>query len=171
MSPAEVPLISYVIAAVIVVLLLSFRLRRMKRSVPLRWKRLWIAPTVFSALAALTLTQSPLKGLEWVWLGLALLMGGALGWQRGRLMTIALDPANRTLTAQASPLAIYFLLGLIVLRFSLRAGLGLEAQGWKLSPVFINDVFVLFATGLFAAQALEMALRARGLLKAETERN
>jgi len=171
MPPAQVPLISYVIAAVIVVLVLSFRLRRMKRSVPLRWRRLWIAPTIFSVLAALTLTQSPLQGLEWVWLGLALLMGGALGWQRGRLMTIEMDPANRTLTAQASPLAIYFLVGLIVLRFSLRTGLGLEAQGWKLSPVFINDVFVMFATGLLAAQGLEMALRARRLLRPEAGKN
>ena len=169
MQPTKLNLISIVIAAVIVVLLLSFRMRRMKRSVPLRWKRLWIAPTLLMVAAAITLTRVHLEWLDGAWLGLALAIGGALGWQRGRLMRIAMDPTNRTLTMQATPMAIYFLIGLIVIRLGLRAGLGLEAQGAGLSSVFINALFVIFAAGLFMAQGVEMAIRARRLLSADGE--
>ena len=164
MQTTQLNVASYIIAAVVVILLLSFRMRRMKRSIPLRWKRLWIAPTILLVMAAVTLMQFPPKLLDWTWLGLAFLLGGALGWQRGRLMSIAMNPTNRTLTTQPTPMAIYFLLGLIVIRFGLRTGLGLEAQVWGLSPAFINDVFVIFAVGLFVAQGLEMAIRARRLL-------
>jgi hypothetical protein len=164
MSQAEPNIIATIIAALVVVLVLSFRMRRMKRSVPLRLKRLWIAPTIFVVLAALMLTQFPLKGLDWVWLGVALLIGAAFGWLRGRLISIAMDPADRTLTMQATPMAIYFLLGLVAIRLGLRTGLGMEAEDWGLSPVFINDIFVTFALGLLLAEALEMAIRARRLL-------
>jgi hypothetical protein len=164
MHDAQLDFIAYIVAAVVVVLLLSFRLRRMKRSVPFRLERLWIAPTIFVVMAAITLTRFPLASLDWVWLAIALLMGGAFGWQRGRLMNIAMDPTNRTLTRQATPMAIYFLLVLLAIRLGLRTGLNLEARGWGLNPAFINDIFVIFAAGLFVAQALEMAIRARRLL-------
>jgi hypothetical protein len=171
MQTTQLNVVSYIIAAVVVILLLSFRMRRMKRSIPLRWKRLWIAPTILLVMAAITLMQFPPKLLDWTWLGLAFLIGGALGWQRGRLMSIAMNPTSRTLTTQPTPMAIYFLLGLIVIRFGLRTGLGLEAQSWRLSPAFINDVFVIFAAGLFAAQGLEMAIRARRLLDLDSAQN
>jgi hypothetical protein len=164
MQTTQLNVVTYIIAAVVVILLLFFRMRRMKRSTPLRWKRLWIAPAILLVMAAITLTQFPPKLLDWTWLGLAFLIGGALGWQRGRLMNIAMNPTSRTLTTQPTPMAFYFLLGLIVIRLGLRTGLGLEAQVWGLSPAFINDVFVIFATGLFMAQGLEMAIRARRLL-------
>jgi hypothetical protein len=48
MQTIPIPVIGYVFAAIIVILLLSFRMRRMKRRVPLRWKRLWIAPTILA---------------------------------------------------------------------------------------------------------------------------
>jgi hypothetical protein len=168
MQTIPINVIGYFFAAIIVILLLSFRMRRMKRRVPLRWKRLWIAPTILALMAALTLTRVPLTGLDWGWLSLALVIGGLLGWQRGRLMSISLDPANRMLTTQATPMAIYFLLGLFVIRFALRTGLGLAAQGWGLGPDVVNGIFVVFAAGLFMAQGLEMALRARRLLTTDS---
>ena len=164
MHPGQANIVAYVIAAVIIVLLLSFRMRRMKRTVPLRLNRLWIPPAIFAVMAGLVVTQFPLPLRDWIWPSLAFLIGGLFGWQRGRFMHIAVDPATRALSMQASPMAIYFLLGLIVLRAGLRAGLGMEAPGWGLSAVFINDVFVIFALGLLLAQALEMAIRARRLL-------
>jgi multisubunit Na+/H+ antiporter MnhB subunit len=164
MQTVQPNLIGMLIAAVIVVLMLSFRMRRMKRSRPLSWKRLWIAPALLTAIAAITLARVALTWLDWAWLGLALLIGAALGWQRGRLMSIAMDPTSQTLTTQATPMAIYFLLGLIVLRLTLRVGLGLELQGEGPGPAFVNSLFVIFAAGLFMAQGLEMAIRARRLL-------
>jgi hypothetical protein len=166
MQTIHINFIGYVFAAIIVILLLSFRMRRMRRRVPLRWKRLWIAPTILAVMAALTLTRVPLRWLDWGWLSLALVIGGLLGWQRGRLVSISLDPTNRMLTMQATPMAIYFLLGLLVIRFGLRTGL--EAQGWGLGPDVVNGIFVVFAAGLFMAQGLEMAIRARRLLTTDS---
>jgi hypothetical protein len=166
MPPPQSTIVGYVIAAIIVVLVLSFRLRRMKRSIPLRVERLWIVPAILTATAAITLAQFPLTWLDGIWLAIALLLGGVLGWQRGRLMTIVMNPADRSLTRQATPMAIYFLVGLVAIRLGVRTGLGMEARGWGLSPAFINDVFVIFGAGLFTAQALEMGIRARRVLAA-----
>jgi hypothetical protein len=170
MQPAAQPnAIAYVITALVIVLILSFRLRRMRRTVPLRLKRLWIAPAIFAGMTVLVVTQFPLPLLDWIWLAFALVAGGAVGWQRGRLMHIAFDPATRALTVQPTPTAIYFLLGLVALRIGLRTGLNMEARDLGLSLPFINDIFVMFALGLFAAQSVEMAIRARRLLANRAE--
>jgi hypothetical protein len=169
MQPHQPPIAVYVIATAIVLLVLAFRMRRLKRSFPLRLNRIWIAPTIFVALAAVTLAQFPLGPFDAIWLGLAFVLGAAFGWQRGRLMSITLEPATRTLTAQATPMGIYFLFGLIAFRLALRTGLGMEAEGWQLSPAFVNDIFITFAAGLFVAQGAEMAIRARRLLTGRSE--
>jgi multisubunit Na+/H+ antiporter MnhB subunit len=79
MQTTQLNVVSYIIAAVVVILLLSFRMRRMKRSIPLRWKRLWIAPTILLVMAAITLTQFPPKLLDWTWGGRAVQKGSADG--------------------------------------------------------------------------------------------
>jgi hypothetical protein len=167
--PDQPPIAVYILAAAFVVLVLALRMRRLKRRFPLRLSRIWIAPAIFLALAAVTLSQFPFSALDGIWLGFAFGLGAVFGWQRGRLMRITLDPATRTLTAQATPMGIYFLFGLVAFRLALRTGLGMEAEGWRLSPVLVNDVFITFAAGLFVAQGAEMAIRARRLLTAASE--
>jgi hypothetical protein len=169
MQPHQPTIAVYIVATAVVLLVLAFRMRRLKRSFPLRLNRIWIAPTIFVALAAFTLAQVPLGRFDGIWLALAFVLGAAFGWQRGRLMSITLEPATRTLTAQATPMGIYFLFGLIAFRLALRTGLGMEAQDWRLSPAFVNDIFITFAAGLFVAQGVEMAIRARRLLTAQTQ--
>ena len=163
------PLAVYIVATALVVLILAFRMRRLKRSFPLRLNRMWIAPSIFVALAAITLAQFPLAPLDAVWLVLAFALGTVFGWQRGRLMHITLEPATKTLTAQATPMGIYFLFGLVAFRLALRTGLGMEAQDWRLSPVLVNDIFITFAAGLFVAQGVEMAIRAKRILSSQSE--
>lgn len=164
MQPHQPPIAVYILATVFVVLVLAFRMRRLKRSFPLRLNRIWIAPAIFAALAAVTLAQFPLSARDSIWLLLAFVLGAVFGWQRGRLMRITLEPATRTLTAQATPMGIYFLFGLFAFRLALRTGLGMQSQGWRLSPALVNDIFITFAAGLFVAQGAEMAIRARRLL-------
>ena len=57
------------------------------------------------------------------------------------------------------------LIGLVVLRFGLRAVLANEAAAWKLDMALITNLFVVFAVGLFAVARLEMWIRARRLLR------
>lgn len=166
MSSGQQPnLITYGIVLLVVVVMLAFRARRMARRRPLTLDRLWIIPAVFIAIAMITLVQFPPHALEWLWLALALAIGVGLGWQRGRLMDISVDDEAGRLMVQASPWAIFFLIILVVVRTVVKSGLGYEAQAGGLSPALINDVFVVFAVGLFATQRVEMYLRGSRLIR------
>jgi hypothetical protein len=157
-------LVSYAAAALIVALVIIFRMSRMRRTRRLNVTRFWIAPAIFLFLAVTTLAQFPPQGSDWAWLTMAAAAGGALGWQRGRLMDIRMDPESKALTTQASPMAIFFLLGLLVVRLVLRAGLQMEAQNGGLSASLVTDLFIVFAAALFTLQQVEMSIRARRLL-------
>lgn len=163
MQSAPPNLFAVLASLIVVVGVLLFRARRMSVKRPLKPGSLWIVPAIFLGIAALTLAQFPPRGLDWVWNGVALVLGAALGWQRGRLMKIWVEPDSGRLMTQGSGWAIVFLVGLIVVRTLLRTGLAMEAGTWAISPALINDVFVIFAFGLFATQRAEMALRAQRL--------
>jgi hypothetical protein len=80
-----------------VVLALAWRMRRMAAKRPLKPATLWIVPAMFLGIAALNFAQYPPHGLDWAWIVVALLLGAALGWQRGRLMKIWIEPDSGTL--------------------------------------------------------------------------
>ena len=162
MQSAQPNILTIVVMVLVVCLVLFFRMRRMAVARPLKPGMLWIMPAVFVGIAALNFVEFPPHGLDWAWIALAFILGAALGWQRGRLMKIWIEPDRGNLMSQGSGWAIVFLVVLIVLRSLLRAGLGMEAGG-AITPALINDTFVVFAVGLFGVQRLEMALRARRL--------
>ncbi len=154
------PLIGIAIAT----LFIGLRFFRARKARPLKLEWLWVTPAILIGLTLVLLVQMPPRGLEWAGLALALAIGAAIGWQRGRLMTITVDPQTHVLNQQASPAAMILLLALLVVRIGLREGLGAEAGALHLSAAFITDVFVVFAVGLLSVTRLEMFLRARRLL-------
>lgn len=162
MQSAQPNIYVIVVMVLVVGLVLFLRMRRMAVKRPLKPATLWIVPAIFVGIAALNFAEFPPHGLEWAWIGLALVLGVALGWQRGRLMKIWVEPESGVLMSQGSGWAIVFLVVLIVLRSVLRAGLAMEAGG-AITPALINDTFVIFAVGLFGTQRAEMALRAQRL--------
>lgn len=95
-------------------------------------------------------------------MAVALALGGVLGWRRGALMRITIDPETHELNQQASPAAMLFILVLIIIR----QGLRMEASTMGFNVAFITDLLVVFALGLFSATRLEMFLRARRMLDA-----
>jgi hypothetical protein len=163
-DPQNAQLVTTLVAVVLLIVLMAFRMRKIMRKVPLKPNRLWIGPLILILLAGLTLAQLPPRPKDWIWLVVALALGAALGWQRAKLMNVSIDPADRSLTTQANPIAVYFLIGLVLLRTSLRAGLRFEAG---LDPFLVNDAFILFGAGFFVAQNAELGLRARRLLATE----
>jgi membrane protein CcdC involved in cytochrome C biogenesis len=80
------------------------------------------------------------------------------------MMTITVDPETHELNQSASPLAILFLLGLMVVRIGMKEGLAAEASTLHLSAAFLTDVFVVFAMGLLTVTRVEMFIRARRML-------
>ncbi|WP_235523971.1 hypothetical protein [Sphingomonas sp. Leaf33] len=95
-----------------------------------------------------------------------MLLGAALGWQRGKFMRITVDPATHALNQSSSPAAILFIVALILARSAGRAALasGTGTAMLHLNTIAITDMLIAFGLGLFAAQRLEMYLRGRRLL-------
>src|SRR3954468_16733938 len=160
--PPQQSWISYAITGAIVLLVLALRLRRAGQVRPLKLETLWIVPAVYLVAAGFMFAALPPHGWVWIAAAAGLLLGAALGWQRGRLMHISVDPETHTLNHKASPAAIFFLVGLIVVRMAAR---GFLAQGGGASPAMLTDPLIAFALGMFSLQRLEMYLRAKRLLE------
>jgi len=158
-------LTSYVITGAVVILILALRFRRIGQSRPLQLERLWVLPVVYGVIAVALVAQSPLRGIDWVWCAVALAIGAAIGWYRGKSVKITVDPNTHALNQTQSAATMVFLVALILIRFGLRSVLATEAQSWHVSAAVIVDAFIVLALGLIAAQRLEIFLRARNLLE------
>lgn len=160
-QPAQPNWMSYAIPLAVMVVVLGLRMRRMGQMRPLKLESLWVVPAVYLAVAVLVLIQLPPKG--WVALASlgALLAGAGIGWKRGTMMHIHVDPETHQLNQRASPAAMLFLIVLLVVR-SLGKGL-LGAEG--ASPATVTDPLIAFALGMFTLTRAEMYLRGRRLLE------
>ena len=153
--------INYAIPAIIVGLVM-LRLLLMRRARRLRLETLWIVPVLFAGVTGLVLHQAPPAGLQRLYLLLALIVGAAVGWRRGALMKIEVDPETHALNQRASPAAILVLVALVLVRKAPQ----FEAGSFGFNVAFVTDLLMVFALGLISATRLEMFLRARRLLKA-----
>ena len=156
--------ISYAITAVVVGMVLFFRIRRMRKVRPLRLERLWLFPVIYAALAVTLYVSHPPHGFGWLYCTLALLVGAALGWQRGKMMRIHIDPETHALNQSQSPAAILFIVALIAIRMVTRAVMTKNGGG-GFDALLLTDILLAFALGLFTLQRLEMYLRARRMLE------
>jgi hypothetical protein len=154
-----VPLITVAVLAVIL-------WRRNSRPRQLRIERLWIRPLLFALIVSATLaaTPFPLDPLSLIVLAIALAVGAALGWQRGRFMHIDVHPETHDITSRVSPVGMIFILAILALRLLLR-GAALESRSTLgLPAAAITDGLILLLGAMIIAQSLEMWLRARRLL-------
>jgi membrane protein CcdC involved in cytochrome C biogenesis len=161
-QPVHQTWVTYAVTIGIIVVIMALRLRRMGTMRPLKLGSLWIVPAIYAAVAALMFVQLPPRG----WVGIAcaagLVIGAAVGWYRGKMMHISVDPETHALNQKASPAAMMFLIALIAVRMAARGILGQEAA---VSPAMLTDPLVAFALGMFTLTRLEMYLRAKRLLE------
>ena len=155
----------YIIGGLVFIVLMGWRLRRMSQTRPLKVEWLWVTPALLTVLTVISLIPQPPQGLGWAWLGVGLVLGGALGWYRGKMMHIIVDPETHAVNTKASPAAMIFIVALIAIRMALRGVAMTEASTLHLSVAVITGAFMTFAIGLFGVQRLEMAMRATRLLK------
>lgn len=160
--PVQQNWISIAITIAIVVIIMAFRLRRMGQMRPLKLESLWIVPAMYLVVAALMFWQLPPVGWVAIASAVGLAIGAAVGWQRGKMMHIHVDPDTHALNQKASPAAMFFLIALIIVRSAARGILG---QDSGVSPAMLTDPLIAFAFGMFTLTRLEMYLRARRLLE------
>lgn len=153
--------VSYAIFVIIIVIVMALRFRRMGRARPLKLSGLWIVPAVYFVVAAAIFVQSPPTYPVALASIVGLLIGAAVGWQRGKMMHIHVDPETQSLNQKPSPAAMFVLLGLIIVRMGARTILGQTGSG---SPAMLTDPLVTFALGMLTLTRVEMYIRAKRLL-------
>lgn len=154
--------VQYAIPIAIFVVVIALRMRRMGQMRPLKLETLWVVPAMYLVVAALMFWQFPPVGWIAIACVSALLIGAALGWQRGKMMHIHVDPETHALNQKASPAAVLFLIALIAVRSGARSFLG---QTGTVSPAMLTDPLIAFALGMFTMTRVEMYLRAKRLLE------
>lgn len=157
-------LMPYLIGLPILAVVLFFRFRGVGQDRPLKVELMWIVPAIMMVMAGLLTWVTHPAGSQWLWLAGAFAAGGAIGWYRGKLMAITVDPETHALTSRTSQMAMFFLVALIAVRYGLREVIDQNAATWGVSLNLVSDLFVVFAVGLLGVTRLEMFLRAMRLL-------
>ena len=160
--PAPHGAVGYAIPIAIFVIILALRMRRMGKMRPLKLETLWVVPVLYLVIGGLMFWSLPPTGWVVIACVAGLLIGAAVGWQRGKMMHIHVDPETHALNQKASPAAMLFLIALIVVRSGARALLG---QSAGVSPAMLTDPLIAFALGMFTLTRVEMYLRAKRLLE------
>jgi len=160
--PVHQSWITYAITIGIIVVVLALRMRGMSKMRPLKLGALWIVPALYLAVAVFMFVQLPPTGWVAIASAVGVAIGAAVGWQRGKMMHIHVDPESHALNQKASPAAMMFLIVLIVVRAGARSVLGQESS---VSPAMLTDPLIAFALGMFTVTRLEMYLRAKRLLE------
>jgi hypothetical protein len=156
--------LQYAIPGTVILAVLFFRLRSVGKARRLRLERLWILPVLYAAAVGFVFWSAPPHGTIWFWCLLALGIGAALGWVRGKLMRIAVDPETHELSQTASPAALLFIVALIGIRVASRA-MAVQMAGPGHSGVMVaTDILMAFALGFLAFQRVEIFLRAQRML-------
>jgi hypothetical protein len=150
----------------IAVFVLAMVVRRSLRGRRLRVDRLWVIPVLLLVAAVMTIVQAPPHEPSMILvLALAALMGAAIGWQRGRLTRINLDPDTGILTSQASPAAVILIVAVFALRFGLRFWL-MQNPHKGGQALVATDALLLFGVGMISVARIEMWIRCRRLMAA-----
>lgn len=171
MTPQQyAPLIGILIALPLILL----RNRAPRR---LRPELMWIMPAIMIGIVGLGLwsmqyapgvSHTPFDTISWAILGGSLILGGAAGWWRGKMMTIEKAP-DGTLRAQASPLGLILIVALLVSRQALRGWLEANAGAWHVNILAIQDSFLVFVVGMLVMQRVEMFIRSRRIQAGKTD--
>jgi len=152
--------IGYAVTFAIILVVFGLRMRRMGKMRPLKLETLWIVPALYLAITAWMFVQLPPTGSIAIASAAALIVGAAVGWKRGTMMHIHVDPQTHALNQKASPMAMIFLFVLIAVKMLGRGVLGAEG----VSPAMLADPLIAFALGMLTLTRVETYFRGRRLL-------
>jgi len=167
MQNTQPGLLPTLIPIVIIFAVFLLRMRRMSGVRPMSLTRLWIRPAIVLVAAVLVLSTAPPQTVMQALVLMAALGAGIVaGWHQAKLVHISVHPEDGTLQVKYSAIAQAVFVGVILLRVGLRSWLtGADSPVHAYAAV-VTDAFILFFVGFASAQAIEMFVRARALLRA-----
>jgi hypothetical protein len=154
---------SYYLPLVIGVLIIVMRNRRPRK---LKVERLWLFPVIYLVMLVAGLSAAP-PPVTFAAVGVLLasaVVGGLIGWQRGRFTRIDLDPQTHEMTAQASVLGIALILVVMLARLGLRGLLTQNVSGLGVPTAVLGDGLLVLAVSMLTVQRLEIWVRATRML-------
>jgi hypothetical protein len=102
-------------------------------------------------------------------LAATLAAGIAAGWHQAKLVHISVHAEDGTLQVKYSAIAQAVFVGIILARVGLRSWLTGSTSPVHAYAAVVTDAFILFFVGFACAQATEMFIRARALLRADAQ--
>lgn len=154
-----VPLL-FLIPIVAIVIFRNLKPRR------LRLELLWIRPAMILAIATAFLVLMPFPHQSYAipLIAAAAVAGAGLGWVRGRMVRVSVDPATHTAMSQASPLGVALIVVIIGVRYFLNTTAG--AQSGQMTPqaMLLTDALLVFGAGVVGVTGLEVWLRASRMI-------
>jgi hypothetical protein len=154
-------LINVVVWFLIIAMIVARNLRPRR----LRIELLWVWPAILLLFIAGYFYKFPPKSLTDVaGLSVGFLVGAALGWWRGGLTRIDVDPATDTAMQQASPLGVLLILALFAVRTGVRYAIAQSGAALPASVEAVTGWLIALAVGVMVLQQLEIWLRARRLM-------
>ena len=157
--------LQFVIPLLIILPILYFRMRRSLKPQRLKPNSLLIRPALIIVVAVVALAASPPRTDDLFWFALAALVGAAAGWHWGKLTRLHLHPEDGTVMSTSSQAGMLVLIVLVLFRYGIRAGVGLERATMHLDVALVTDISITFSALLFSARGLEIYLRAQKLLQ------
>lgn len=158
------PLLPYLIPVLILLLIV----RRGMTARKIKIERMWVMPALLVFAGASMFASAHIPGAMIIGeLAAALVAGAVVGWYRGRLTHITIDPDTHDLTSKTSPVGVVLIAVLFAARYGIRlafpdAGYGHGSLASQAGA--IADALSLFGIGAMVVQRLEMWLRCRRLL-------
>ncbi|MFM5894971.1 MAG: hypothetical protein ACKOQM_11170 [Novosphingobium sp.] len=113
-----------VLPIAIILIVFALRFRNLNKPRPFNAGRLWIAPALITLVAATFLLASPPDTTGWAIIMVGAALGLGAGLLRGKWMHLERDPATGNLLIRQSPLALLFLVGIMIARRGLSYELG-----------------------------------------------
>src|ERR1043166_3998078 len=91
-QPVHQSWVSIAVTIGVIVLVMALRMRRMGQMRPLKLEPLWVVPVMYLVVTALMFWSLPPTGWVAIASAVAVMIGAAVGWQRGKMMQIHVDP-------------------------------------------------------------------------------
>lgn len=163
MTPAQIqqfaPLIAIAIAATIIIV------RNMKPR-RLRLEMMWVRPAIVMIAAACFLIFYPFPHQPYALLAIlaAAFLGTVIGFLRGRMVRVSVDPETHTAMSQASPLGVGLILLIIGARYFLSSTAGTRSGHFDANAMLITDALLVFGAGVVGVTGLEVWMRANKMV-------